>query len=123
MPKKLKKIYTTKKKRQLRIRKKLSGTPEKPRLSVFRSAKNMSIQIIDDVNQKTLMSFSTLSKDFQSKGKTSGNVAEATQLAEFYGPKIIEKGIKQISFDRSGYIYHGRIKALADTLRKAGLQF
>lgn len=111
------------KRRHMRIRKKVFGTSEKPRLSVFRSMNHIMAQLIDDVNQKTLFSFSTLEKEFSQHCKATGNVEAANKLGEVFGPKILAKGIKKVVFDRGGYLYHGRIKALADSLRKAGVEF
>ena len=109
--------------RHLRIRKKVFGTPDRPRLSVHRSLNHIVIQLIDDVNQKTLFAFSTQDKDFRKKIKSTGNLEAASKLGEFFGPKVISHGIKKVTFDRGGYLYHGRIKAVADSLRKAGLEF
>ncbi|OQX71165.1 MAG: 50S ribosomal protein L18 [Candidatus Cloacimonas sp. 4484_275] len=106
--------------RKKSIRKKVFGYSDKPRLVVFRSLKNISAQIIDDEKGITLVSMSTLSKDFQAgekaKKKTEMSFAVGYQL----GKKAIEKGIKKVCFDRNGYLYHGRVKALADGVRKAG---
>jgi len=110
-------------KRHLRIRKKIFGSNERPRLSVHRSVKHFFIQLVDDVNQKTLFSFSTLDKDFRKSIKQTGNIEAAKKLGEYFGPQILKKGIKKITFDRGGYVFHGRVKALADSLRKAGLEF
>ncbi|WP_372639499.1 50S ribosomal protein L18 [Ancylomarina sp.] len=115
----------TKRERRLRIkrrvRKSISGTAERPRMSVFRSNKQISVQIIDDITKKTLLSISSLAKDFVEK---SGN---KTEQAEFIGQAIAEKavtaGISEVVFDRNGYLYHGRIKSLADAARKGGLKF
>ena len=110
-------------KRRLRIRKKIFGTVDRPRLSVYRSLNHLFVQLVDDVNQKTLIAFSTQDKEFRKKIKSAGNVESAAKLAETFGPKMLAQGIKKIAFDRGGYLYHGRIKALADGLRKAGLEF
>src|SRR3712207_3007316 len=107
-------------KRHLRIRKKISGTPEMPRLSVYRSEKNIYAQIIDDVNGITLVSASSLDKDFNGVGS---NVEGAKTVGELIAKKALEKGIDKVVFDRGGYIYHGRIKELAAGAREAGLQF
>ncbi len=107
--------------RRLAIRKKLSGTPARPRLAVYRSLNNIYAQIIDDTTGKTLVSMSNIAKDF------GGEKAKKTEMSFQVGLKLGEKavaaGIKQVSFDRSGYKYHGRVKALADGARKAGLEF
>ncbi|MDP8204251.1 MAG: 50S ribosomal protein L18 [Candidatus Tenebribacter mawsonii] len=109
-------------KRRLAIRGKIFGTPEMPRLAVFRSLKNISAQIIDDTNGTTLASFSTNSKDLKidkSKKKTEQSFEVGQKLAEV----AINKGIKKVCFDRAGYLFHGRVKALAEGARKAGLEF
>ena len=107
-------------KRHKRVRAKVSGTPERPRLNVFRSETNIYAQIIDDVNGVTLVSASSLEKDFACEGTKSdaakqvgGNVAERARA----------KGIETVVFDRGGYVYHGRVKALAEGAREGGLQF
>lgn len=111
-------------KRHRRIRKIVSGTSVKPRLCVFRSLNNIYAQIIDDTTGGTLVAASTAEKDF-SKGHEghSGNVTAAKRAGENLGVKALAAGIKQVVFDRGGYLYHGRVKALADGARKAGLQF
>jgi large subunit ribosomal protein L18 len=103
------------------IRKKISGSPERPRLSVFRSNKDIYAQIIDDVSGVTLVSCSSLTKDVISQPvtKTDKSIQVGQQLAE----KAIAAGIKQVVFDRNGYKYHGRVKALADAARAGGLDF
>ncbi len=106
--------------RHLRIRKKVSGTAERPRLSVYRSEKNIYAQIIDDVAQKTLVSASTIDKDFNGLGS---NKEAAKEVGKLVAQKAIEKGIKSVVFDRGGYIYHGRIQELAEGAREAGLEF
>jgi large subunit ribosomal protein L18 len=106
--------------RHLRIRKKLSGTAERPRLSVFRSERNIYAQIIDDVAQVTLVAASTIDKDFNGVGS---NKAAAKEVGKLVAQKAIEKGIKSVVFDRGGHIYHGRIQELAEGAREAGLEF
>ena len=107
--------------RHLRVRNKISGTPERPRLAVYRSEKNIYAQVIDDVNGATLVSASTKDKDFSAK---AGSNKEAAKLiGGTIAKKALDKGIKQVVFDRGGYIYHGRIKELADGAREAGLEF
>ena len=104
------------------IKKKISGTSERPRLVVFRSLKNISAQIIDDDANKILVSLSTISKDIKidkSKKKTKQSFEIGLKLGEL----ALKKGITQVCFDRSGYLYHGRVKALADGTRKAGIKF
>lgn len=110
-------------KRKLRIRNKIMGSRERPRLNVFRSLKNISVQLVDDIEEKTLLSCSTLDKDIKGKVGYGGNVKAATVLGEELVKKAQTKGIKKIVFDRAGYLYHGRIKALADALRKGGIEF
>lgn len=107
--------------RHLRIRKKLSGTSELPRLAVFRSERNIYAQIIDDVAGKTLVSASTLDKDFDSK--VGSNQEAAKKVGELIANKAVKAGIKKVVFDRGGYIYHGRVKELAEGAREAGLEF
>lgn len=107
-------------KRHLRVRNKISGTPERPRLNVFRSAKNIYAQIIDDLNGVTLAAASTTEKDFTAYG---GNKEAAKEVGKLIAKRACEKGISEVVFDRSGYLYHGRIKELADGAREGGLQF
>jgi large subunit ribosomal protein L18 len=103
-----------------RIRRKVQGTSERPRLAVFRSVAHIYVQIIDDAEGKTLASASTVDKS----GKTNGgNVAAAKAIGKLVAERAKEKGIKQVIFDRGGYQYHGRVKALADAARAAGLEF
>ncbi|AYE34557.1 50S ribosomal protein L18 [Clostridium septicum] len=107
--------------RHLRVRKKISGTPERPRLSVYRSEKNIYAQIIDDVNAVTLVSASSLDKDFAVKA--GGNKEAAKLVGELVAKKALEKGISEVVFDRGGYVYHGRVQTLAEAAREAGLKF
>ncbi|SHJ78381.1 LSU ribosomal protein L18P [Clostridium cavendishii DSM 21758] len=107
-------------KRHLRVRKKVFGTPERPRLSVYRSEKNIYAQIIDDVNAVTLVAASSLDKAFEGKGS---NKESAKIVGELVAKKAIEKGITEVVFDRGGYIYHGRVESLATGARDAGLKF
>jgi len=109
--------------RQTRVRKKISGTPERPRLNVYRSLKNIYVQIIDDVNGNTLVSASSKDKELVGKIENGGNKKSAKLVGELIAKKAIEKGIENVVFDRAGYLYHGRIKELADGARKAGLKF
>jgi large subunit ribosomal protein L18 len=106
--------------RHLRVRKKISGTTERPRLAVYRSEKNIYAQIIDDINGITVVSASTLDKEFQGLGS---NKDAAKVVGEMVAKRAIEKGIKEVVFDRGGYVYHGRIQNLAEGAREAGLQF
>ena len=110
-------------KRHGRFRKKISGTPERPRLVVRRSLKNMMVQVIDDTKAHTICSFSTTDKAFSKTIEKATKTERAEKLGAFFAPKLKEKGIKKIAFDRGGYQYHGRVKALADSLRKAGIEF
>jgi large subunit ribosomal protein L18 len=103
-----------------RIRRKLAGTAERPRLAVFRSVAHIYAQVIDDAARTTLVSASSVDKDGKTKG---GNVAAAKAIGKLVAQRAQEKGIKSVVFDRGGYQYHGRIKALADAAREAGLEF
>ena len=107
--------------RHLRVRKKVRGTAERPRLAVFRSAKHIYAQVIDDVSGRTLASASTMEADLRS-GAT-GNVAAATKVGERVGERAKAAGITGVVFDRGGYRYHGRVAAVADAARAAGLEF
>lgn len=110
--------------RHVRVRKKISGTPERPRLSVHRSARSLQAQVVDDFAQRTLISFSTRDKVFLKQApKDTDKTGLAKNLGLFYASKMKEKGIASVSFDRAGYLYHGRIKALAEGLREGGIQF
>ena len=116
------KRFTSRKKRKMRIRKRVIGTAERPRLSVFRSAKHIYAQVIDDIAGKTIASVSTLSKDLKGNlegDKTKAAVTVGTLVAELLKSKKVSK----VVFDRNGYLFHGRVKALADAARKAGLDF
>lgn len=108
--------------RHARIRKNLSGTPERPRLCVYKSNANIYAQIIDDVNGNTLVSASTLDKSF-AEDKVGSNVESAKKVGELVAKRALDNGIEEVVFDRSGYIYHGKIKELADSAREAGLRF
>ena len=106
-----------------RIRSRLSGTPEQPRLAVFRSNNHMYAQIIDDVAGNTIVSASTLQADVKDGLTKTNNVEAASKLGEVIAKKALNNGIKTVVFDRSGYIYQGKVKALADAAREAGLEF
>lgn len=110
--------------RKKRVRKKVRGTPEKPRLSAFKSLKHIYAQVIDDLSSKTLVEASSLSKDLrpQLQGK-GGNREGAMIVGEFIAKRALEKGINKVVFDRNGFLYHGRIKVLAETAREHGLEF
>ncbi len=106
--------------RHVRVRTKISGTPERPRLCVYRSNKNLFVQVIDDVNQVTLVAASTLDKEIKTK---YANKEAAKELGTLIAKRAGEKKIKTVVFDRSGYLYHGVIKELAEAARTAGLEF
>ena len=107
-------------KRHVRVRGKVSGTPERPRLNVFRSNANIYAQIIDDVNGVTLVSANTLEKEFEG---ATGNCEAAKKVGAVLAERAKAKGIDQVVFDRGGYIFHGRVAALAEGAREAGLEF
>lgn len=107
-------------KRHIRVRAKISGCPECPRLNVFRSNKNIYAQLIDDKAGVTICAASTLDKDFTASG---GNKAAAKEIGKLIAERAKQKGITEVVFDRGGYLYHGRVKELADGAREAGLQF
>ncbi len=109
--------------KHVRVRKKISGTGERPRLCVFRSAKHIYAQVIDDVTGTTLVSASTLDEAVKGKLAYTGNKEAAHEVGKLVGNKAVEKGIKKVVFDRGGYLYHGRVKELADGAREAGLEF
>jgi len=111
-------------KRKKRVRKKVRGTPENPRLSVFRSSKNIYAQIIDDSTSKTLVDASSLSKGVSDEiRKKGGNREGAVLIGKLIAERAIKNGIKKVVFDRNGFLYHGRIKALAEAAREGGLEF
>lgn len=111
------------KKRHLRVRKKIFGTAECPRLNVFRSSKNIYAQLINDQNGTTLVSASTLDGEFRNSGKSGGSLEAAQFIGELIAQKAVKNGFKKAVFDRGGYLFHGRVKALADGARKGGLDF
>ena len=106
--------------RHTRVRGKISGTAECPRLDVYRSLKNISAQVIDDVKGVTLVAASSTEKDF---GMTGGNKAAARKVGELIAKRAAEKGITDVVFDRGGYVYHGRVQELAEGAREGGLKF
>ncbi|MBE8951470.1 MAG: 50S ribosomal protein L18 [Quinella sp. 3Q1] len=110
----------TRQKRHLRVRNRVAGTAERPRLNVFRSLKHIYAQVIDDDKGITLAAASSVEKDFDGKG---GNIAAAKAVGAAIAKKALEKGISEVVFDRGGYIYHGRVAALAQAAREAGLKF
>ena len=110
-------------KKHMRIRNRFSGNAERPRLAVFRSNNHVYAQVIDDVNGTTLVSASTLEKDIKAELKNTDDIEAATKVGDVVAKRALEKGIKTVVFDRAGYIYHGKVKALADAAREAGLEF
>jgi len=110
-------------KRQVRVRKKIVGTVERPRLCVFRSAKHIYAQIIEDTTGATLVAASTVSKAVGEELNNGGNVAAAKAVGKAIAEQALNKNIKQVVFDRNGFLYHGRVKALAEAAREAGLSF
>ena len=113
-------IKTERERRHKRVRNKLAGTSERPRLCVFRSNSNLYVQIIDDSEGKTLVSASTLDKEVKEK---HSNIKAAQELGAVIAQRALEKNIKTVVYDRGGYVYHGVVKALADSAREAGLEF
>lgn len=111
------------KKRQVRVRRKVRGTSERPRLCIFRSAKHIYAQIIEDATGRTLAAASTVSKDVAGGLNHGGNVEAAKAVGAAIARKALEQNIKEVVFDRNGFLYHGRIKALADAARESGLSF
>ena len=107
-------------KRHRRVRAKISGTPQRPRLNVFRSSKNIYAQIIDDINGVTLVAASSIEKGFEGSGS---NKDGARKVGQMVAKKALEKGNEQVVFGRGGYLYHGRIQELADGARKCGIKF
>ena len=106
--------------RHARVRRKISGTPECPRLNIFRSNKNIVAQVIDDVAGKTLVSASTMDKEVKTK---QSNIEATKAVGELIAKRAIKAGIKTVVFDRGGYIYHGKVQAFAEAAREAGLEF
>jgi large subunit ribosomal protein L18 len=110
-------------KRHRRIRKKMQGIKERPRLVVKRSLNNLFAQIIDDTENKVLFSYSTASKDFKQKAASAGNIKSAQAFGEAFSKLAKAKGLSKVIFDRAGYLYHGRVKEFAEFLRKGGMEF
>lgn len=110
------------KKRQLRMRNRLRGTAERPRVSIFKSINNISVQLIDDAAGKTLCSASTTSREFKGKQINGASIQAAKEIGGIFVQKIKEANIETVVFDRSGYKYHGKVKAVAETLRAAGIK-
>ena len=111
------------KKRHLRVRNKISGTPERPRLNVFRSNKQIYAQLIDDVNGVTLVAASSLDKELKGEIGYGGNKEAAKKVGEALAKRALAKGIEEVCFDRGGFLYHGRVAELAEGAREAGLKF
>jgi large subunit ribosomal protein L18 len=107
----------------LRLRKRIAGTPERPRLAVFRSVSHIYAQVIDDLSGTTLASAASTEKALKDAKARGSNIAGAKALGKTIAERLIDKGIKRVVFDRSGFLYHGRIRAVADAARKAGLEF
>ena len=113
----------SRKRRHIRIRKKVSGSPEKLRLSIYRSLNHIYAQLVDDSKGVTVVAASTLDKELKAEKSHKGNVQAAKQVGALIAKRALGKGIKKVVFDRSGYLYHGTIKALAEATREAGLEF
>ncbi len=110
-------------KKHMRIRNKITGTPERPRLNVYKSSKNIYAQIIDDSKGVTIVSASTVESAIKGSVKSGGNIEAAKEVGKLIAQRAVEKGLKLIVFDRGGYVYHGRVKELADAARAEGLEF
>jgi large subunit ribosomal protein L18 len=110
-------------KRKRRIRKKILGTSERPRLSVFRSSRHIYAQLIDDSSGRTMIAASTLDPSVRDQGGFDNKIAAATHIGKLVAERALEKGIAKVVFDRNGFLYHGRVKALSDGAREAGLKF
>ena len=109
-----------------RIRKRVSGTEARPRLTIFRSVAHMYVQVVDDLSGKTIAAASTIEpavKGALPKDASGGNIAGAKAIGKAIAERLIEKGVKRVVFDRNGFLYHGRVKAVADAAREAGLEF
>jgi large subunit ribosomal protein L18 len=115
--------FTGRERRKLRIRRKISGNDERPRLSVFRSARHIYVQVVDDSHGTTLAAASTLSRDLKGTLESDSKTDAAKKVGALIAKICLERKIDRVVFDRNGYLYHGRIKALADAAREAGLQF
>ena len=117
------KSLTGRSRRKQRVRKKVQGTAERPRLTVYRSLRHIYVQVINDITGQTLAAASSLSKELRGTLKTTGNTEAAQAVGELVAHKALERGIKQVVFDRNGFLYHGRIKTLAEAARQKGLEF
>ena len=111
------------KKKHMRIRNKITGTPVRPRLNVYKSSKNIYAQIIDDTKGMTIVSASSVDTALKGSVKYGGNIEAAKEVGKLIAQRAVEKGIKLVVFDRGGYVYHGRVKELADAARAEGLEF
>jgi len=111
------------KKKHMRIRNKISGTPERPRLNVYKSSKHIYAQIIDDSKGVTIVSASTIDTALKGSVTNGGNIEAAKEVGKLIAQRAVEKGLTTIVFDRGGYVYHGRVKELADAARAEGLEF
>jgi large subunit ribosomal protein L18 len=124
MSKKIARKQQLRQRRHLRIRKKVSGTQERPRLSVFRSQKHIQAQLVDDTSGHSLLGATDYSGEIREKvSGLSGKLDKSREVGRYLGQKALEAGITQVVFDRGGYLYHGRVKALAEGAREAGLKF
>lgn len=109
--------------RHERVRSKLIGTRERPRCNVFRSHKHLVVQLVDDLEGKTLLSCSTMEPEMKERIRYGGNITASRELGKLLAKQALEKGIRHVVFDRGGYLYHGRVKALAEAAREGGLEF
>ena len=116
-------MFLSQVKRHRRLRRHLSGTPDRPRLAVFRSNNHIYVQVIDDASQSTICAASTLDKDLRTNLKAGANCDASIAVGQLVAQRALAKGIQQVVFDRGGNLFHGRVKALADAAREAGLQF
>ena len=117
------KRLTGRSRRKQRVRKKVQGTAERPRLTVYRSLRHIYAQVINDITGQTLVAASTLSKELKGSLQTMGNTKAAQAVGELVAKGALERGIKKVVFDRNGFLYHGRIKTLAEAARQKGLEF
>ncbi len=122
-PTELRNLASRREKTKTRIRGRLSGTAERPRLTIYKSLKRIYVQAVDDSKGVTVASASSLEKDLRAKLSNGANIDAAKAVGASIAARLQEKGIKAVVFDRNGYLYHGRVKALADSAREAGLQF
>ena len=123
MRRKFRRALTSRQRRHVRVRAKVKGTSNRPRLNVFRSSAHIYAQVIDDDRGHSLASASSLEKDTRGKLKTGANVEAAAEVGRMIAQRAVEAGVKQVVFDRGSYLYHGRVKALADAAREGGLEF